>query len=34
MGLLSPLLIWVLFLILLALPGIIVFRCFLRKPRP
>ncbi len=31
---LAPLLLWGIFLILLALPGMIVFRCFLRKPRP
>ena len=31
---LAPLLLWGIFLILLILPGIIVFRCFLRKPRP
>gem|GEM_PF-6110988 len=30
----TPLLIWGIFLVLLVLPGIIVFRCFLRKPRP
>ncbi len=34
MNLLSSLLIWALFLLLLILPGIMVYRCFLRKPRP